>query len=118
MVQLIKNQIDSPKFVLSFWVLSAVINLLLFLWVFLTIQSLNAKVIPLHYNIVVGVDYLDEPKKLFVYPVSSCLIFFVNIVLARFLRKESDFFSFLCSFASFLVSLIVSLSLMFLLIIV
>ncbi len=54
-------------------------------------SNLSGDVLVLHYNIDFGIDLVDIPSKIYLYPLLGLLIFIFNIILLVFFHKNSSF---------------------------
>ena len=59
------------------------------LWLYTLKQYLNATdIVPLHYTIYFGIDFIDFKAKLFTYPLMGISIIVVNALLSRMCKQE------------------------------
>lgn len=107
----ILRQIQRSKFwrdkkILWFLFFCLIIDILNFLYIYLEMRK-SGQVVPLHYNILVGVDYVGHWTKLLYLPLSGLVIFFVNFFLIyKVYLDENKFFVNLLLFSTFSIQVI------------
>jgi len=92
------------KAIIIFTCLSIIINVLV--WYFLYIQipvvleSTSSDIIPLHYNIYFGIDYIGEIQKLYSLPALGLIILAINVILIFFLYLKTKLLTYYLAFFS------------------
>ena len=85
MKKFFKHKSASVPLILFF--ASCVINAAL--WLYTAINYTSATdIVPLHYTIYFGIDFIDFKSKLFTYPLMGLAIIIVNTALALICRQE------------------------------
>ncbi|MBI4050019.1 MAG: hypothetical protein HY398_01060 [Candidatus Doudnabacteria bacterium] len=56
--------------------------------------------IPLHYNVVSGVDFVNSSRRVYQLPLAGLLIFFVNVFLGRLLYDREKLLGYVLIFAA------------------
>ncbi len=75
------------------------------------------EIIPLHYNIYFGVDYLGAWQYVFALPAFATVVFILNTILSKRERRESKLVSDMLAITHVVVSLVVVTALFFVLLI-
>lgn len=78
------------KYFLSATALAAVLNLAAWLLVFIRFSGKDYNII-LYYNLLFGVEYQGAVRELFTIPIIGLLIFFMNIVIIKFVYRKEKF---------------------------
>lgn len=94
----------------SLFLISAVLSLLLniILWVVLWSKfGLGSEPIPLHFNIVYGIDFVGRARLVYQLPAAGLLILIVNSTLSNILNKEEKIFGYFLNFAGLLVQVMI-----------
>ncbi len=99
--------------ILFLWLACFVINIITFFWVRYKINPGN-RIMALHYNIVVGVDWYGLGKNLYSIPIAALIITIANFVLAKSLKANHFLLSFLAVIISIIVQLILFVAVLFL----
>jgi len=87
------------------WVLCLLVNIITFLTLYYKIHPSKSP-LALHYNVLVGVESYGMGFNLYFIPAIGLAITAINFVLHRALRNNANFLSFLASFTSLLVQVI------------
>lgn len=87
------------KYFLSASALAAILNLAAWLLVFFRFGEKDINII-LYYNILFGVEYQGVARQLFTIPAIGLLIFFMNLVIIRFVYQKEKFIFYLLLAAS------------------
>lgn len=66
--------------------------------------------IPLHYNIYFGIDYMGEWYKIFTLPIIGLIIFSVNLFISIFVYFKDKFISYILLVSAILIQIILFLS--------
>ncbi len=104
------NVIKKVGFQLS---LGFLINLLSWLYIHYSIQP-TSEVVPLHYSVVYGPDYIDKGTYIYIIPFTGLVVLIVNYILYRTMRDRELFASRMLIFGAMLVQVFVFLSLAYL----
>lgn len=86
-------------------IISIILNFFIWLFLIIRVKSLN-QIIPLHYNIYYGVDFIGPKTELFKINLLALLILFINLFLAFKIYKYERINSYFLLFASLLSQLI------------
>lgn len=87
----------------------AVLLLQLLHWGFIFYkQGTNADIIPLHYNIYYGIDWLGSGYWLYLYPFLGLLIYFLNMILAAVWYARERWVSYFLVTAGLLANLLLA----------
>ncbi len=98
------------KLILVSFGISLVINIIL--WVMVASKfGLSAEQIPLHFNVVSGIDFVGSSRNLYQIPGAGLLIFLINIWLARAIIAKEKLFAYFLGFGSLVVQLFFLLTL-------
>lgn len=54
-------------------------------------KNLSGSMIVLHYNVDFGIDLVDKPETIFLYPLLALGIFLLNFILLAIFYKNNDF---------------------------
>lgn len=54
-------------------------------------KNLSGDVLVLHYNVDFGIDLVDAPSRIYLYPLLGLLVFLLNIILLAVFHKNSNF---------------------------
>ncbi len=108
-----KNWFKNLDKILFLWLACFVINIITFLLIRYKIHPGN-KILALHYNVVVGVDWYGAGKNLYSIPLIGFVISLVNLVLAQGLRSKLLLLSLLAPMISFMVGIILLVAVFFL----
>ncbi len=95
------------------WSLCVIVNIITFLFIFYKIHPDN-KLLALHYNVLIGVEWYGKGKNLYFIPGIGLIITFVNFIIYRALKNSEFFYNFLVIFISLCVQLILLASALFL----
>ena len=95
------------------WALCLIFNIITFLFIYFKIHPTN-KILALHYNVLVGVEWYGNGKNLYFIPGIGLAITAVNFSLFRACRNYQYFLSFLTAFVSLCVQLILLVAALFL----
>lgn len=89
-----------------FTIISLLFNL--FLWFFILLSYQNIKDFTIiHYSVLSGVDWVDEKKNLFIYPLIGSIIFLINFILIfYFYRRQEKFIFYSLAITTLLVNLV------------
>jgi len=73
-------------------------------------KTLTGDFLVLHYNVDFGVDYVNEPVRIFLWPIFALLVFFVNVIILAFVSRNKDFklFAHLLFISSALIGLLLN----------
>ena len=86
-------------------VISLLFNFFLWFFILLSYQHIKDFTI-IHYSVLSGVDWVDEKKNLFIYPIIGLVIFLLNFILIFFFyRRQEKFITYSLSLTSLLVNL-------------
>jgi len=66
--------------------------------------------IPLHYNIYFGIDYMGEWYKIFTLPLIGLIVFAVNLFISIFVYFKDKFISYILLVSAILVQIIIFLA--------
>lgn len=99
------------KYFLSASVLSLALNLAAWLLVFFRFSGKDINII-LYYNILFGVEYQGAVHELFTIPIIGLLIFFMNLVIIRFVHQKEKFIFYLLLAASLVSQIFVIIAIM------
>ena len=66
----------------------------------------SAEKIPLHFNVVYGIDLLGSARQVYIIPLTGAVLFVVNTALAALLYSREKIFSYFLSFTSLLIQVI------------
>ncbi len=84
MKQLLREKISSRQFV---FIISCLLNGIL--WLYTAQHYFRATdIIPLHYTIYFGIDFIDFKSKLFIYPLIGLSIIVINGLLTIICKQE------------------------------
>ncbi len=106
------------KNLLKFFFKNKLISIILFLatatniaiWINLLRIKPTDKLIPLHYNIYFGIDYLGKWHQIFTLPAAGFMILSINFILALFIYFKDRLIAYILIFASFLIQIILFLA--------
>jgi hypothetical protein len=89
-----------------FTIISLLFNL--FLWFFILLSYQNIKDFTIiHYSALSGVDWVDEKKNLFVYPLIGSVVFLINFILIfYFYRRQEKFIFYSLAITTLLINLV------------
>ena len=107
---------DKPIFrgVLFLWVGTLVSIILSLLLIHYKIRP-GSESLPLHYNVLVGVDLLGPGSSLYRIPAIGVVVVVINFLLSKFVKSPSNLLSYLAAFVSFVVGLVLLFGVLFLL---
>lgn len=97
------------RLVLVSFGLSLFINIIIVLFIFGKF-GFSQEPVPLHFNIVYGIDYVDESRKLYQLPATGLVIFLVNFLTGSQVYEKEKIFSYYLGFSSLLVSVILAIA--------
>ncbi len=69
-----------------------------------------AKPVPLHFNIVFGIDFLGSSRKIYQLPGASLLILVLNFFLAKTIYQSEKLFSYFLSVAAAIIQVLLFLA--------
>lgn len=95
------------------WLLALTLNIITFFFVYRKINH-NASILPLHYNVLVGVEWYGNGANLYFIPGIGLAVILINLVAYRLLRHDPNFLSFLTAFVSLCVQIILMAAVLFL----
>lgn len=78
--QIQKNKFWHNKRVLGFLFFCLLIDIFNFLYIYLEMRK-SSQIVPLHYNILIGVSHIGHWTKLLYIPLSGLIIFIINFFL-------------------------------------
>ncbi len=105
-----KFDVDNVWFL---WGLCLILNIITFLFLFFKIHP-GSKILALHYNVLLGVDWYGAGRNLYFIPGVGFLISAVNFTLYRSLGNNEAFLSSLTAFVSLCAQLILLVAALFL----
>ena len=91
-------------------ILSSSILVNLFIWLNLFRIEKTNDLIPLHYNIYFGIDYVGEWYKLFTIPMVGLIIIAINFFLALLIYFENKFIAYILLSTALFIQIILILS--------
>src|SRR3990167_33170 len=91
------------------------INIILWL-VFAGKFGFSGDRIPLHFNVVYGIDFLGSARRIYQLPAAYLVILIVNFFLGRMIYDREAFFSYLLSFTAVFAQVVILASALALLI--
>lgn len=87
------------------FILSAILNIIL--WLVLAGKfGWSGEKVPLHFNVVYGIDYLASTRHVYQIPLTGLFLLAVNTLLAAMIYSREKFFSYFLSFGSVAIQLI------------
>lgn len=92
-----------------------VVNIILWLAVFGKF-GYSRELIPLHFNIVYGIDFVGSARELYELPLSGLLLLGVNFYLGKTLYPREKLFAYFLSFAALLVQILLGIAVLTLLV--
>lgn len=99
------------------WIVSVLFLSISFLLIYYKIKPQDNPDVPvaLHYNVVVGVDLYGNGRNLFLIPLTGLIIFVLNVVVYRLLRRRQRLLAEFVVFATATVSFVLFAATLFLL---
>ena len=97
------------RLVLVSSIITFILNIILWL-ILLGKFGLSKELIPLHFNVVYGIDFVGKASKIYQLPGSGLIIFLVNSLLSALSFTKEKFLSYLLIFASMAVQFILLLA--------
>jgi len=92
------------KIIFNLITLSFILNL--FLWIiFLQNKKEGDYPVILHYNLIFGVDYLDQYQKIYLISAMGLIILLLNLALGYYLYLKEKLASYLLVFSAFIVQI-------------
>ncbi len=92
------------KIIFNLIILSFILNL--FLWIlFLQNKKEGDYPVILHYNLIFGVDYLDQYQKIYLISTMGLIILLLNLALGYYLYLKEKLASYLLVFSAFIVQI-------------
>ena len=92
------------KIIFNLIALSFILNL--FLWImFLQNKKEGDYPVILHYNLIFGVDYLDQYQKIYSISAMGLIIILFNLILGYYLYSKEKLASYLLVFSAFVVQI-------------
>lgn len=90
------------------FLLNILVNVII--WInLLKVQKVDG-LIPLHYNIYLGIDYMGEWYKIFMLPTFGLVVLFFNLFLSSLIYFKDKFIPYILLFISLLVQIILLLA--------
>lgn len=96
---------DPKKLILFLWQCSIVVCIITFFILYSKIHFAN-NIIVLHYNVIVGSDYIGKATQLYLIPVVGVFFIFINFALAKFIGTNNILISYLAPAVSLAVNFI------------
>jgi hypothetical protein len=96
------------------WIGSLAFNIITFLIINYKIRP-TTEPLALHYNVITGVDTLGQGINLYRIPFIGISLLVVNLFFSKLVKSPKGFLSFVASFTSFAVSIILLVSILFIL---
>ena len=90
-------------------ILAFCVNIMVWIFVFLYFRPYD-ELIPLHYNIYFGIDNYGRWNNIFFLPLSGTVIFFINVIFASLVYRKEQILGYFLILSSFLLELILFLS--------
>ncbi|NCF75514.1 MAG: hypothetical protein GWO87_03450 [Xanthomonadaceae bacterium] len=99
----LKNKIVSTNLIISI-----IINFSI--WINLLRIKKVDEMIPLHYNVYFGIDYIGGWHKIFILPSIGLIILFINFLLALLVYYKDKFISYILIFSVLFIQIILFLA--------
>ena len=99
----LKNKIIAANLIISI-----IINISI--WINLLRIKKVDEMIPLHYNVYFGIDYIGDWHKIFIIPLIGIIILFVNFLLALLIYYKDKFISYILVFVALFIQIILFLA--------
>lgn len=109
----VSSWVEKIDKVLFLWVGSFAINIITFLFIHYKIHPSN-RTLALHYNVIVGVDWYGAGKNLYSLPLIAFLLTVINMILYNALKRRQYILPFLSAIITFIVQLLILISVFFL----
>jgi hypothetical protein len=75
------------------WLQNAVallLNIITWLYIYMVIEP-SEELVPLHYSVVYGADYVDKGYYIYILPLTGLVILFLNYMLYHYISKKEIF---------------------------
>ena len=100
------NRYFHDKLILVSYLASLLLNIILWL-TFASKYALSAEKIPLHFNIIYGIDFLGGARKIYQIPAAGLVVLLANAILGKLLFFREKLFAYFLGFAAVLVQTII-----------
>ncbi|MEA2088888.1 MAG: hypothetical protein U9O55_03560 [Patescibacteria group bacterium] len=96
------------KIIFANLIISIIINSII--WINLLRIKKVGEMIPLHYNVYFGIDYIGDWHKIFIVPLIGIIILIINFLLALLIYYKDKFISYILVFTVLFVQIILFLA--------
>lgn len=99
---------------LLFWIGAVVVNIITFLVIYYKISP-GSEPLVLHYNVILGVDIFGPGIELYRISIIGFVLLAINAAVSKLVKSPGDFLSFIASFVSFSVAVVLLAAVLFVL---